>query len=269
MGKNHENRKLSARANLPELVVRRIFCGCYTGLWKSSLPLNRLIYIFESGAETGRISDAAEHCDLLPGRWLYIPPFHEVTHDQRDGLNLVSIHFNLELYSWVEAMRECGRIFHGNAPELQHSFAALTTSDGAFGDVFRLHALLWRFLTEVIDNGALSPETLYGRVANFSPLFEAFGKAPHTDFSVTAMAGIMKMGKESFVKRFLAETGSSPRHFFNQQRAAAAARELAAPEVTVREIAMRFGFSNEFYFSRFFRRHWGTSPREYRKIVKA
>ena len=269
MAGNYDNRELAVRANLPVLAVRGIFCGCFTGRWKSSLPLNRLIYIFESGPEPGRIGDAAEDCELLPGKWLYLPPFHEVMHDQREGLNLVSIHFNLELYSRLEVMGECGRIFQGNAPELRSSFAALTKPGGAFGEVARLHALVWRFLTEVIDRGAPSPEKLGRRFAGFSPLLEAFGKAPHADFSVEEMAGIMKMGRESFVKRFSAETGGSPRNFFNRQRAAAAARELANPETTVREVAMRFGFSSEFYFSRFFRRHFGMSPSDYRKSLKA
>lgn len=267
MAGNHENRELRMRANLPRLVVRGIFCGCYTGCWKSSLPLNRLIYVFGSGPETGRIGDAAECCELLPGKWLYIPPFHEVTHDQRDGLNLISIHFNLELYSRLEVMGECGRIFQGSAPELRGPFEALTVSN-AFGEVARLHALVWRFLGEVIDRGAPSPEKLGSRFAGFSPLLEAFGKAPHADFSVEEMAGIMKMGKDSFVKRFSAETGGSPRRFFNRQRAAAAARELASPEATVREVAIRFGFSSEFYFSRFFHRHFGVSPSEYRKSLR-
>ena len=37
------------------------------------------------------------------------------------------------------------------------------------------------------------------------------------------------------------------------------------PGATVAAVAARFGFGNEFYFSRFFRRHHGLSPSQWRR----
>ena len=34
---------------------------------------------------------------------------------------------------------------------------------------------------------------------------------------------------------------------------------------TVRDVAERLGFGNEFYFSRFFKRHFGLSPANWRR----
>ena len=52
-------------------------------------------------------------------------------------------------------------------------------------------------------------------------------------------------------------------------RAAAIARELSDPMVSIGETAERFGFSNTFYFSRFFKRHFGVGPQAYRKQIPA
>ncbi len=268
MAENYNNAGLAVRANLPELVVRQVLCGCFTGRWKSRLPVNRLIYIFDSGPSQDWIGDPVERCPLLPGNWLFIPAFHEVEHEQNEGLRLVSLHFNLQLYSQLELLGEVGRIFQGSVPEMREEFAALTLRGGGWGEAFLLHAVIWRFLAKITAEGAPLPEETGLRFSHFSPLLEAFGRRPYTDFSVAEMAGIMKMGRESFVKHFSAETGHPPRHFFNRLRAAAAARELADPRVTIREISERFGFANEFYFSRFFRRHLGTSPSNYRKNLK-
>jgi len=35
--------------------------------------------------------------------------------------------------------------------------------------------------------------------------------------------------------------------------------------LSIKEIAAELGFGSEFYFSRFFRRHTGMAPRDYRQ----
>ncbi|MDR1370204.1 MAG: helix-turn-helix domain-containing protein, partial [Dysgonamonadaceae bacterium] len=39
---------------------------------------------------------------------------------------------------------------------------------------------------------------------------------------------------------------------------------LQSPKLTISEIAYRLDFPNESYFSRYFKRHTGMSPRDYR-----
>ena len=70
---------------------------------------------------------------------------------------------------------------------------------------------------------------------------------------------------DAFSKRFRAAMGTSPRTWFNERRARAAAEALLDPEDTVAAVASRFGFGSEFYFSRFFRRHHGLSPSQWRR----
>jgi AraC-like DNA-binding protein len=268
MAENYNNGNLAVRANLPELIVRQVLCGCFTGRWKNRLAVNRLIYIFETGPSQDWIGDSQDRCLLIPGQWLFIPAFHEVEHKQTEGLRLISLHFNVQLYSQLELLGECGRIFQGNSPEAREEFAALTACNGKWNEAFLLHAVIWRFLAKILSENTPLPEETGLRFSRFSRLLEEFGRKPYADFSVAEMARIVKMGRESFVKQFSAETGQPPRHFFNQLRASAAARELADPRVTIREISERFGFTNEFYFSRFFRRHIGTCPSNYRKNLK-
>ena len=88
---------------------------------------------------------------------------------------------------------------------------------------------------------------------------------PEEDFSVAGMAKIVRLGESAFKQRFRAEMGVSPRTWFNDRRARAAAEALLEPGATVAAVAERFGFGNEFYFSRFFRRHHGLSPSQWRR----
>lgn len=268
MIEHHQNHDLAQQCNQLSLTIVNIYCGNYIGRWKGTQPQNRLIYVFKQSEDPSWIEDARQHCELIPGKWLYIPPFYEVTHHQNEGLELVSIHFSLKLYSHIEVMIMHENFFQGNAPDLSQAFRELMTAGGAFGEVCRFQALLWRFLADIQKRSGMKLEDTGSRFSCFFSLFEAFSRSPYIDFSVEEMAAILKMKRETFVKRFSKEVGISPRRFFNRQRATLAARELMEPEVTIREIAHRFGFSSEFYFSRFFYRHFGLSPRDYRRGFK-
>jgi two-component system response regulator YesN len=47
------------------------------------------------------------------------------------------------------------------------------------------------------------------------------------------------------------------------------ARQLLCDErLAIKEVSARLNFSNEFYFSRFFRKRTGLSPRDYRRSIR-
>lgn len=262
-----KNEALSQNANLYRLVVNNIFRGHFSGQWRSFLTVDRLIFIFETGPETGTISDSQTSCPLLPDTWIFIPALHQVRHDQRAGLQLISIHFNVELYSHVELFDRCGRILSGRAPELRETFKDFTLPDAGVETAFALKHTLWHMLSREILPRAPEAHTLRNRYLNFTGLLETIDRDPGRNLTVAEMAALMKMGRESFVKRFSAETGESPKAFFNRLRASAIARELCNPRLPISDIAEHFSFTNTFYFSRFFKRHFGIGPAAYRKKI--
>ena len=263
--KSYTNDLLVKTSNLCNIIIRNIFCGVYTGHWQGCLAVNRLLYILKAGSRPSRIAFGDFSCALEPGVWLFIPALQTVRHDQEDGLTLMSIHVNAELYSRLELFSSGARVLCGHAPEMREAFCAFLDRKADFGNAFSLHGLLWQFLADKILPQIASPEHLLNRYRGFSSLLETMGKNPYNNLTVNEMASIMNMGRESFVKHFAAETGESPKAFFNRMRASAAARELGDPALSISEVAARFGFPNVFYFSRFFKRHLGTSPAIYRK----
>lgn len=80
-----------------------------------------------------------------------------------------------------------------------------------------------------------------------------------------AIAAAVGMSYETFRKRFQKEAGISPARYRLVKRIEAAQRLLAyAPQMTNRQVAAAFGFSDEFHFSRRFREVAGVPPREFR-----
>ncbi len=66
--------------------------------------------------------------------------------------------------------------------------------------------------------------------------------------------------------QFRKATGQSIKTYLDRKRADFAARLLQYADLTIGQIAERMGFSDQFAFSRFFRRIKGICPREYRQI---
>ena len=259
------NAELVAASDPLTLTVRAVGCGMFTGRWRSEYPFNRLIYIFEGSPAPSRIYSDEDVFWMQPGRWLLVPAGHSVHHEQNAGLRLVSIHFRLERAPGFDYLSGCPGLSMGDAPERRDDFAALQDDRAGLATAFHLQALVWSMLEPVVRHDEAHIVRHAERLARYRPLLDAFSKDPQRDFAVGDMARVMGMGKVSFIKHFTAENGEPPATFFRRLRAAAAARELLTTDDTVREIAARFNFSDEFYFSRFMKRMTGLSPRAYRR----
>jgi AraC-like DNA-binding protein len=68
-----------------------------------------------------------------------------------------------------------------------------------------------------------------------------------------------------FGRIFKQETGLRPMEWLNQSRLQKASQYLSSTQLSIAEIAEDCGFTNQFYFSRVFRHHFGQPPLQYRK----
>lgn len=262
---SYSNISLVHAAAFFKLNICNIACGTFTGKWTCALPFNRLIYIFQGSEPVSSISHGSSTFRMLPGHWLFIPTGSHTVHEQYDGLYLISLHFNLELITGIECMSGCSGIYMGEAAEAKDDFMSLLATDTVITDIFMLQKLVWDFVQPIAiqESGNILRQS--EKLAGFQPLLDDFNRNLYRDRSVAEMAKKMKMGRETFVRKFSSQFGVSPKLFFHRLRAAAAAKELLNADLTIREVAARFNFSSEFYFSRFMKKMTGLSPREYRK----
>lgn len=247
-----------------------VFSGEWVGDWRSDMPFARIFYILESGPETGFLADADARIPLLRNTWVFLPPGREIVHHQTPGINVVSIHFRILLGGRPNPF--LGRPLRGGgAPDLRPVFWTLTkrntteTSLQQIPTVFAAKGAVWTLLDRVAHAEGPALTAALERGAEFAPLFEAVEADPERDFSVDEMAALLHLGASAFTKRFRAAMGVPPRVWFNDRRARAAAEALLEPGATVVGVAERFGFGNEFYFSRFFTRHYGLPPSKWRR----
>jgi AraC-like DNA-binding protein len=86
--------------------------------------------------------------------------------------------------------------------------------------------------------------------------------------SLDDLAQYINVSKSHLITLFNKTKGYPPLEYFLRMKIQQACRELDFTEQTIKEISIRLGFTDPYYFSRQFRKVMGQSPASYRKTTK-
>jgi transcriptional regulator of acetoin/glycerol metabolism len=81
---------------------------------------------------------------------------------------------------------------------------------------------------------------------------------------LTTLAGIAGLSLYHFARAFKESAGVTPHHYLVQRRVAQAQEMLARTELSLSEIALATGFSDQSHFARHFRQMLGVTPGQFR-----
>jgi AraC family transcriptional regulator len=88
------------------------------------------------------------------------------------------------------------------------------------------------------------------------------------DLSLCAMARVAGRSSSHFARTFRAATGVSPAAYVRARRIVRAREALRDEDVSLGELAYRFGFASQAHFSTAFRREVGVTPSAFRRAVR-
>lgn len=91
----------------------------------------------------------------------------------------------------------------------------------------------------------------------------------HFKLDLNQLAKTHYLSYVQFSRRFKAATGSTPQDYISALRLKRAQTLLAESDLPVKQIALNCGFSNEYYFSNFFRKHCQMPPSQYRSMTRS
>ena len=250
-------------SNCLNLEFRNFFFGTSSGTFKTVYPYARLLVSLGSRGNTV-MDDGSTQIQFRRGMWLLIPPYLEVRHFHEASTHL-SIHFSFSILRGTELLARQHRLLFGKDAELMRLTESLTGPIGMLSFINGIQLLCRKVLFEVLQNDFPDLEQLYCRFVKYAGLTEYLHRHPDFHMSVTQMAQFLHMGTETFAKRFSADMGIAPRKFFERILADRTVKLLTGTDLSIKEIAEQLGFANEYYFSRFFKRHLGAAPTEFRR----
>lgn len=252
-----------------QLHVHRFAKGTYPeacGITEA-LPVNRFFIPLSnpSGAECF-LEDGRNHFVLTPGNAYFIPLNYPAKIRLDDYLTFVSIQFTLELYEGIDVFSAFGNICEiPGVRWAEQGKRAYEEKNKHFSSAI-LHSLIFEFSTAVMER---MTELEWGPVASFSDFqmeldFIHSNRKRLAQISVSDLAGVRNFSREYFTRTFSRITGISPKKFLTDILLNQSRRLLMRENISIKEVSVELGFSSEFYFSKFCRKHTGLSPRLYR-----
>lgn len=91
----------------------------------------------------------------------------------------------------------------------------------------------------------------------------------HQQISLEEVASMVNLSPSYLSKKFHKAVGKTISEYLNSERLKHATLELISTNHTITEIALNNGFSDANYFKDVFKKTFGSSPRDYRKLRKA
>lgn len=101
--------------------------------------------------------------------------------------------------------------------------------------------------------------------AKFSKVFELIEDQLGADLRLPSLAAAYGRGATAFAEAFTQGTGMTPKEYLTRRLNQEALQWVINSDFNMKQIAEKLRFSDEFYFSRFFKRLNGVSPTVYRQ----
>jgi AraC-like DNA-binding protein len=230
---------------------------------QNRLPWSRL-YLMDPDGPSGddSVLDVVQRRRhrLLPGSIILLPPDRLYGFRFSPGMRMLAYHFRLE---WapgcdVFANYEHVQIRTDGTPLVRLAYQALATDLESFSAIAQLRGLLLQIAGRFIEN----PPVVSTRIQAVLQRIEGSCRA---DLSFETLANACGLRRETLSRQFRKEVGRTLQEHLHRRLIELAAHRLLTGE-RVKDVADHLGFTSEFYFSRFFKRHTGSSPRNFRQL---
>jgi transcriptional regulator GlxA family with amidase domain len=94
-------------------------------------------------------------------------------------------------------------------------------------------------------------------------------QSPQHDIAIKDIAARLQLSLRTFNRRFKNATRQTPMQYLQSVRMRGAGELLQTSNLGIAEIAFKSGYQDLAHFTRLFKRHFGTTPSQYRATVRA
>lgn len=132
-------------------------------------------------------------------------------------------------------------------------------------ELCKVQGMLTYLIGEIIQKSSLKSSTQELAVfQRLGPAIDFMDQNADKNPALTDIAGRVFMAPASFHRLFRHSFGITPFEYMLQKRLSKACQLLSTTRLGIKEIALQCGYDDEFYFSRIFKKRFGTSPSDQR-----
>lgn len=221
-------------------------------------------------------------CTIRPGYLYFIPGFHLSRQSCERQMLVHWVHFTPESFylhrrlnrirevvAWpLRDVRWLAPVFSrlGEIFENPESESSSLRSDPPIDLVCRFEAILMYLVADLLLTHREEEKSGDKEMPRLKPAIDFMDTNFLSNPPLVRVAGKSHMAANSFHRLFKRELGITPFQYMERKRLDEARRLLGEGRLSVKEVAAWSGYDNPLYFSRVFRRHFGSPPSDFRKI---
>lgn len=214
---------------------------------------------------TGKILHGKTNVVLKPGCVYLLPPGENRRAHRNSGLQKCYFQFRT-LHRGIEILsRE--KVLSKPIPPAQNDLSKIAAACSG-KNVLEVRAALaqaFSWFHEDIREILNRKQSVHARYSDF---FEYVQTHDSETFALEGLASGRGVTKKQFAAAFQKDFGITPKQYFLQEQLLKIKELLLHSDLQIGEVGARFGFSDPYYFSRFFKTRTGVSPKEYRASAR-
>lgn len=241
--------------------------GLVNSNWKGEVmnPVHSRLYYIVSGEGSKLIHNSREVL-LKPGNWYLFPAGCSFTYSCKDSLDHIYIHLKLCDVDGIDLLHDCKNPIEmptqwGDDVEYFTKGLDCCSVMESLQIRHRISDVILTMLdieSVTLESKKLSPCVL--RAIHY------IRENLSVQLSTFQIADAAQVSESTLAKRFRRELAMSVHDYVENLVFSEAVTLLRESDQTVMSISEKFGFCDQFYFSRRFKEKMGTSPRNFRKV---
>lgn len=226
----------------------------------------------------GRIAIENTVYTLKQGTLLYLPPGlkHSMASSSNNPMSFYGVHFCYTTANYFNNEWSCENSNEALPIKNISEVAAYPKIEAIFKKInsfwneksLGFEMICRGALLEILYSAFHNSEGNYSSRLTTETLIAYINKNLNKKLTVEALAGIVKLSPDYLSVQFKTITGFTIIQYINRCRIDNAKILLLNNEMRIKDIAIKVGFSDEFYFSKTFKKYEGISPRSFRARIK-
>lgn len=266
---NHNFRQLTDLFNYTNIKVSHIFHRSVDSEWQFNNYCHNFnrVYIVLDG-EASLFNDT-ENIIMKPNNIYIIPANHEYSCRCDEYMEKFFFHFTATIIPQKDLLSNVGRIVAIPVSDDEINLLRQMLYSENIKSALFLQNYIRSLILQIIEPSADKIENDIAVYRKYEKLYKYIEDNLYADISVAEVCRHIGFSQTYIGQKFKADTGSTIKQYITSAIIERLRYLLLVTNLSISDIAKELRFDSESYCSKFFKKHMGISPSEYRYIHKA